>query len=154
MARSRSTIYSPAAIVIEIPTAFLGATATEVPIHVMTRDAAGVFGPISVFDTTSFVLDRDFSADLPTLTLFDEFTHPGDTVAFDASVTDGLLSNREPLLFGATNFQNTADPSDLANMNVAGPFLGAIDEVAFFRNALNESQVEELIKFGPVGVVE
>jgi len=102
-------------IQLDIPKATLGFTVSEVPGTLTSRDLFDPFAFTTEFDSTPFILDREFYLNTPTLTLFTQIAKPGDTIDYEI---DGLTPN--------TSFDLSVDHTVVisATTNSTGDFIG------------------------------
>ena len=78
----------------------------------------------------------------------------GEEYVSGREFTVGLIGNREPIVIGASNVNNTDDSGDLGAITTSLGFDGTIDEVAVFDGELDAQQVQQLVQFGAAGVVQ
>ncbi|MEJ2122573.1 MAG: LamG domain-containing protein [Alphaproteobacteria bacterium] len=67
--------------------------------------------------------------------------------------TGGLVGNREAIVIGGSNDDNTNHSGDLSRLRISDPFDGMIDEVAVYGVALTPAQIAQTRERGPLGVI-
>ncbi|WP_210349575.1 LamG-like jellyroll fold domain-containing protein [Bradyrhizobium agreste] len=65
--------------------------------------------------------------------------------------TGGLTQNREAIVMGGSNSSNRDTSGDLSRLRITDSFDGHIDEVAFYGQSLNATQIADLITKGANG---
>jgi Ca2+-binding RTX toxin-like protein len=68
------------------------------------------------------------------------------------SYAGGLAGNQEPIVVGGSLMWNQYDGVKQQCLKIRESFDGHIDEVAFFGQALNPEQIDQLMHYGPEGV--
>jgi Ca2+-binding RTX toxin-like protein len=67
--------------------------------------------------------------------------------------TGGLAGNRQPIVIGGSNEQNSDNSGRLSRLRITEPFDGRIDEVAFYGQALTAEQIAQTRQRSALGVV-